>query len=94
MKKINLIATLILTIGIVASAQVKVQNEKKTIITQAQSLKEEQFTFPAEWEKHEAIWMSWRMPPSTRSINHPYILQDNYTVIQNIFFCTNRCWYD
>ena len=37
MKKINLIATLIFTFGIVASAQVKVPKEKKTIITQAQS---------------------------------------------------------
>ena len=68
MKKINLVATLILTIEIFASAQVKVPNEKKTINTPAQSLKEEQFTFPAEWEKHEAIWMTWRMPPSSRRI--------------------------
>jgi agmatine deiminase len=34
----------------------------------AQTSNKEQFTFPAEWEKHEAIWMSWRMPPSSRSI--------------------------
>ncbi len=31
-----------------------------TSITQAQSEKEEQFSFPAEWEKHDAIWMGWR----------------------------------
>ncbi len=29
-------------------------------ITQAQSLKEEQFTFPAEFEKQDAVWMGWR----------------------------------
>ncbi len=37
-----------------------------TGMTKAQSLKEEQFTFPAEWEKHEAVWLSWR----GRSNNH------------------------
>ncbi len=42
--------------------------------TQAQNSNEENFTFPAEFEKHEAIWMSWRMPPSSRSIAKSHTL--------------------
>src|SRR5687767_2906387 len=29
----------------------------------------EHFTFPAEFEKHEAIWMGWRITATSRGIN-------------------------
>src|SRR5215207_6674206 len=29
----------------------------------------EYFTFPTEFEKHEAIWMGWRTPPTSRRID-------------------------
>ena len=53
MKKINFIAFLVLAITVCASAQTKkpIQNEP------------EHFTMPAEFEKHEAIWMAWKIFP-------------------------------
>ncbi len=39
------------------------------ICTNAFSQKDpEYFTFPAEFEKHDAIWMSWRIPANSRGI--------------------------
>jgi agmatine deiminase len=39
-----------------------------TNLTQAQNVKDEEFRFPAEFEKHEAIWMAWRVPPTDRGL--------------------------